>query len=141
MNRKIDEKVSIINPEFKTSIHMTDKTISVDELNSILEKRKLSILSAMRSTHMLRGEEFSFISYANFHEEYKCSIYNEFCKKRDEEIKQSKQNLMIVNDFFKSNYREDVNILFAFCDSNERCILYDSTCFTDISKLNNYLMR
>ncbi|MCI1959748.1 MAG: hypothetical protein LKJ25_09040 [Clostridia bacterium] len=135
------KKESIINPEFKTSIHMTDKTISDDELCSLLEKNKLRILSAIRSKHMLRDDEFSFVTYANFSAEYKCSIHNDFCKKNDEEIQQSKQNLKTLNDFLKNNYKKEVNMSFAFSDSDERCLLYDSIYFDDISKLNNYLKR
>ena len=66
MKRKIEENKSIINPEFKTSVLMTDRTISGDELISLLEKHRLSILSAMRRTHVLRGEEILFYNLCKF---------------------------------------------------------------------------
>ena len=140
MKKKVKEKESFINPDFKTSVHMTDKTISGDELYTLLERNRFKIISAIRSTHMLRDDAFGFVTYANFHDDYKCSIHNDFCKKNDEEIQQSKQNLDILNNFLKSNYKE-VDMMFAFCDSCERCLLYDSMYFNDISKLNKYLMR
>lgn len=140
MKKKVKEKESFINPDFKTSTHMSDKTISGDDLYNLLEKNRLKIISAIRSTHLLRDDEFGFVTYANFHDDYKCSIHNDFCKKNDEEIQQSKQNLNILNDFLKSNYKE-VDMIFAFCDSNERCLLYDSIYYNDINKLNKYLMR
>ncbi|MGB8453240.1 MAG: hypothetical protein WCD89_13035 [Anaerocolumna sp.] len=141
MGKKVKEKESFINPDFKTSVHMTDKTISSDELNSLLEKNRLNIIASIRSTHMLKDDEFGFVTYANFHDDYKCSIYNDFCMKNDEEIQQSKRNLDIINNFLKSNYNKKVDMMFAFCDSGERCLLYDSIFFNDISKLNNYLMH
>lgn len=134
------EKESFINPHFKTSVHMTDKTLSDDELFTLLESNRLKIISAIRSRHMLRDDEFCFVTYANFHDDYKCSIHNDFCKKNNKEIEQSIQNLNILNNFLKSNYKE-VNMVLAFNDSRERCLLYDSMYFNDISKLNEYLMR
>lgn len=140
MKKKVYERESFINPDFKTSVHMSDKTISSEDFYALLEKNRLKIISAIRSKHLLRDDEFGFVTYANFHDDYKCSIHNDFCKKNDEEIQQSKQNLNILNDFLKSNYKE-VDMIFAFCDSSERCLLYDSMYFDDISKLNKYLMR
>ena len=135
MKKMVNKEESFINPDFKTSIHMSDKTVSGDELYTLLEKNRLKIISAIRSTHLLRDNEFGFVTYANFHDDYKCSIHNDFCKKNDEEIQQSKNNLSILNYFLKSYYN-DVNMMFAFCDSSERCLLYDSMKFNDISKLN-----
>jgi hypothetical protein len=141
MKKNVEGKESFINPDFKTSVHMTDKIISGDELYSLLERNRLNIISAIRSTHMLRDDEFGFVTYANFYDDYKCSIHNDFCKKNDEEIQQSKQNLDILNSYLKSNCNNEVDMMFAFCDSGERCLLYDSIYFNDISKLNNYLMQ
>ena len=132
MKKNVKEK-NIINPDFKTSVHMTDKTISSDELYVLLERKRLEIICAIRSKHMLRDDKFSFVTYANFH------IHNNFCKRDEREIQQSKRNLDILNNFLKSNYKE-VDMKFAFCDSSERCLLYDSMHFKDIHELNEYLV-
>ena len=68
---------NIINPDFVTDVHMTDKVLSVEQLKKIVEKAEPYIYLKIKKHGFLGSRDYPFITYANFHKSKKCAMSEE----------------------------------------------------------------
>lgn len=118
---------NIINPDFVTDVHMTDKILSVEQLKKIVEKEEPYIYWKIKKYGFLGSREYPFITYANFHESKKCAmpegIYPTIMK-TEEEKNMSRENREYMASYLGENIGREVNLIFYYRNSNE-CALVD----------------
>ena len=118
---------NIINPDFVTDVHMTDKVLSVEQLKKIVEKAEPYIYRKIKKQGFLGSRDYPFITYANFHKSKKCAMSEEIypaIMKTEEEKNMSAKNLEFMGGYLGENIGREVNLIFCCRNSNE-CALVD----------------
>lgn len=121
------------NPEFKTTIFFGMKSLTKQEILTVLEKDNF-IYRDFKKYGIIDSKKYSFITKVTFSKDEKNCV--EGAKDEDEKL-QAIENLKIVQDYFNSLYPsiiDGVNInplrvLFTSCKDNE-CVLYNPDRYT-----------
>lgn len=129
------DKDSIINPEFATSTHYGEESLTEEKLKSFLENNHL-IYRMFKKTGYIESGTFSFITYATFSDEINSELEGRYGnRKPPERIKQAKKMRKIVEDYFNSIYLdgndtlEPMEVVFIARHDNE-CALYNPDRFS-----------
>lgn len=128
------EKDNVINPEFATSTHYGEKSLTEEELKAILKEPSI-IYNLFKKRGYISSFEYSFITCATFSDEINSELDGRYNgNKSPEQSKQAKKMVKIVEDYFNSihldsdNSLDALEVLFIARNDNQ-CALYNPDRF------------
>ena len=90
------KKVDITNPEFATSTHYGENSLTAEKLKSILENDRMIYRLFQKRGH-IQSQEFSFITYATFSEEINSELDGKYNgNKSPERIQQARERVYAI---------------------------------------------
>lgn len=129
------DKDSIINPDFATSTHYGEKSLTEEQLKAILQDNHLIYRMFVKRGYIESGT-FPFITYATFSNDINSVLDGKYNgNKSPEQKKQAKRMRKIVEDYINSIYLdgndtlEPLEVVFIARHDNE-CALYNPDRFT-----------
>jgi hypothetical protein len=139
------ESKDIINPDFATSTHYGEKSLTEEQLKSILQDNYL-IYRMFKRAGYIESRTFPFITYATFSDDINSELDGKYNgNKSPERKKQAKKMRKIVEDYFNSIYLdgndslEPLEVVFIARHDNE-CALYNPDRFSQ-GEINTILQQ